>query len=114
GESAQRDLGAFVLNGTCLPYGDPNTFGPIAEALRQASGLDPSASDDEHRTRIAEKVAHLLGPETDAAELARVIEGLDYLVEGTARPGVDPGRARDEAMRAALAVLDALALMKPV
>jgi class 3 adenylate cyclase/tetratricopeptide (TPR) repeat protein len=114
GESAQRDLGAFVLNGTCLPYGDPNAFGPIAEALRQASGLDQSASDDEHRTRIAEKVAHLLGPATDAADLERVIEGLDYLVEGTARPGVDPGRARDEAMRSALAVLEALALMKPV
>jgi class 3 adenylate cyclase/tetratricopeptide (TPR) repeat protein len=114
GESAKRDLGAFVLNGVCLPYGDPNPFGPIAEALRESSGFDPNATEDEHRTRVAEKVAHVLGPDTDPAELARVIEGLDYLVDGTARPGVDPGRARDEAMRSALTVLDAMSLIKPV
>jgi class 3 adenylate cyclase/tetratricopeptide (TPR) repeat protein len=116
GDSAQRDLGAFVLHGACLPYGDPNPFGPIAEALHQASGLDPNASydDADHRMRVAEKVAHLLGPDTEAADLERVVEGLDYLVEGTARPGVDPGRARDEAMRAALVVFDALASMKPL
>src|SRR5437764_8124653 len=38
GDIAACDLGAYVLNGVCLPYGDPNAFGPIAEALRQAAG----------------------------------------------------------------------------
>ena len=116
GESAQCDLGAFVLDGACLPYGDPNPFGPIAEALRQASGADPTVTTSEADTkaRIAEKTAHVLGPDTEPAEMERVAEGLQYLLDGSTRPGVDPSRARDEALRAALAVLEALALKMPV
>ena len=32
GDIAACDLGAYVLNGVCLPYGDPNAFGPIGRA----------------------------------------------------------------------------------
>src|SRR4051812_8177610 len=117
GDVAACDLKAFVLTGACLPYGDPNPFGPIAEALRQASGAvpdDAAPGDAARKERIAEKTAHVLGPDTEPAELERVTEGLHYLLEGTARPGVDPSRARDEALRAALAVLDSLAARMPV
>src|SRR5262249_23328924 len=103
GESAECDLGACVLTGVCLPHGDRNPFGRIAEALRQASGFETPEGVADQKARIAHKTAHVLGPDTDAAELERVAEGLHYLLEGTARPGVDPGRARDEALRAALA-----------
>ena len=114
GEIAACELGASVLTGECLPYGDPNAFGPIAEALRQASGVEGAHGEPAIRARVAEKTAHVLGPETDAAELERVVEGLMYLLEGIARPGVDPSRARDEALRSALAVLEGLALKKPL
>src|SRR6478672_3982673 len=90
GESAQCDLGAFVLTGACLPYGDPNPFGPIAEALRQASGADPTTSELDTKARIADKTAHVLGADTEPPELERVTEGLHYLLEGATRPGVDP------------------------
>src|SRR5204863_1097853 len=97
-----------------LPYGDPNAFGPIAEALRQAAGADSPGGEKGTKSSLREKTAHVLGPDTDPAELERVAEGLLYLLEGIARPGVDPGRARDEALRSALAVLEALALHKPL
>jgi len=114
GDLAACDLGAYVLNGVCLPYGDPNALGPIAEALRQASGVETPDSDIDHRALIAEKTAHVLGPDTEPAELERVAEGLHFLLEGITRPGVDPSRARDEALRSALAVLEALAQKMPV
>ena len=114
GEIAACDLGAFVLTAECLPYGDPNAFGPIAEALRQAAGVDGATGETDMKTRVGEKTAHVLGPDTEPAELERVAEGLLYLLEGIARPGVDPSRARDEALRSALAVLEALARNRPL
>jgi class 3 adenylate cyclase/tetratricopeptide (TPR) repeat protein len=114
GEIAKSDFGAHVLTADCLPYGDPNAFGPIAEALRQAAAVDGAAGEIDMKTRVAEKTARVLGPETEAAELERVVEGLMYLLEGISRPGVDPSRARDEALRSALAVLEAMALKAPL
>ncbi|MDQ1509281.1 MAG: hypothetical protein QOG50_1125, partial [Actinomycetota bacterium] len=115
GEIAACEFGANVLTAECLPYGDPNAFGPIAEALRQAAAVDGGAvGDTDMKTRVAEKTARVLGPETEAAELERVVEGLMYLLEGITRPGVDPSRARDEALRSALVVLEALALKAPL
>ena len=114
GEIASCELNAFVLTGECLPYGDPNPFGPIAEALREASAFHESNSETDIKIRIAEKTRHVLGDETDADELARVAEGLLFLTEGISRPGVDPSRARDEALRSALVILEALARRKPL
>ncbi len=37
-----------------------------------------------------------------------------YLIDGVTRPGVDPGRARDDALRSALAFLEALASHAPL
>ncbi len=66
------------------------------------------------RQGVFAKTAHLFGPDTDAAELERIVEGLMYLLDGVTRPGVDPSRARDEALRSAVAVLEALAVRKPL
>jgi tetratricopeptide (TPR) repeat protein len=114
GEIAACDLGALVLTGECLPYGDPNEFGPIAQALREASSFDEVLNKKDVKTRIAEKTMHVLGAETDPAELERVGEGLLFLTEGIARPGVEPSRARDEALRSALVIIEALAVRGPV
>jgi class 3 adenylate cyclase/tetratricopeptide (TPR) repeat protein len=114
GEIASCELGASVLTGECLPYGDPNAFGPIAEALRQAAGVDGPHGGTVVKEGVAAKTAHALPADTDPAELERVVEGLMYLLEGVTRPGVDPSRARDEALRSALAVLEGLALKKPL
>ena len=114
GEMAACDLGARVLTAECLPYGDPNAFGPIAEALRQAAAGDPASPDTDMKTKLADKTRRVLGPDTEPAELERIAEGLMFLLEGISRPGVDPSRARDEALRSALAVLEALATKAPL
>src|SRR4029078_13306578 len=58
--------------------------------------------------------AMALATEAEPAELERVVEGLMYLLEGITRPGVDPSRARDEALRSAVVVLEAIALKRPL
>ena len=104
-----------MLVGQCVPYGDANIFGPIGEALRAACGLDgESDRGPEARVRVAQRVAAVLGLPPDAAESERVTEGLLYLIDGVARPGVDPSRARDDALRSVNAFLEALATSAPL
>jgi AAA ATPase domain/Adenylate and Guanylate cyclase catalytic domain len=65
---------AAILRGRCLPYGDGITFWAVIEALREAAGVtdqdDPSSArekvgvlvqDEEQGSRIAERVAQVLG-----------------------------------------------------
>lgn len=110
---ARDTLGARVLVGQSVPYGDANPYGALAEALRHACGVDASTAPGDARGCIRREVARVFGA-TDDAEVERVTEGLTQLVEGVTRPGVDPGRARDEAARAAAAFLEALAARRPV
>jgi class 3 adenylate cyclase/tetratricopeptide (TPR) repeat protein len=109
-----EQFGARVLSGLCVPYGDANAFGPVAEALRHASYVDGTATPAEARSRVSEAVSKTLGLAADAAEAERIVEGLLFVMDGVARPGVDPGRARDEAIRATLAYFEALANQAPV
>ncbi|HYT80224.1 MAG TPA: adenylate/guanylate cyclase domain-containing protein [Actinomycetota bacterium] len=44
---------ARVLRGRCLPYGEGITFWPVAEALREATGLDEATSAEEAEAKIA-------------------------------------------------------------
>jgi class 3 adenylate cyclase/tetratricopeptide (TPR) repeat protein len=112
---AAREHGAMVFGGQCVPYGDANAFGPIAEALREATGAEGGFAPGEsgHR-RLVECVCMLLGLAPEAAETERHVEGLTFVIEGTTRPGVDPSRARDDALRSAFALLEALAAAKPI
>ncbi len=112
---AAREHRADVLTGQCVPYGDANPFGPVAEALRHACGLDgDDARAATSRSLITARVAHAFGLPSEAAEVERVAEGLAYLIDGVARPGVDPTRARDDALRSVLAFLEATATNAPV
>jgi class 3 adenylate cyclase/tetratricopeptide (TPR) repeat protein len=112
---ATRDHSAEVLNGQCMPYGDANVFGPVAEALRDTCGLDGiDGRDPGARPMVVQRVAAALGLDPGNAEAERVAEGLLYLTDGVARPGVDPTRARDDALRSTIAFLEALALQRPL
>ena len=112
---ATLEHGAQVLGGACVPYGDANPFGPIAEALRQACEIDGALGDDtDAHARLRDVVARRLGLPPDSTEADRVIEGLLHVMEGATRPGVDPGRARDDALRSTLAFLEALAAAAPL
>jgi class 3 adenylate cyclase/tetratricopeptide (TPR) repeat protein len=120
---AREEFGARVLLGHCVPYGDANVFGPVAEALRHACGIDGMSTSTDARRRVVETVTTTLGLEprlgeaievpaaveiANASEADRLVEGLMYVMEGVSRPGVDPSRARDEGIRAALAFFESL------
>ncbi len=112
---AAREHEAVVLAGQCVPYGDANIFGPVAEALRHACGLDGDDTRDTNaQALVLARVSDALRLPPDSSESERVAEGLIYLIDGVTRPGVDPGRARDDALRSALAFLEALASHAPL
>jgi tetratricopeptide (TPR) repeat protein len=112
-EVARREHSAVVLNGQCLPYGDANVYGPIGEALRHAcTGV--AGGDTPTRDVLTARVGAALNLPVGSSELERTVEGILYLMEGTSRPGVDPSRARDDAMRSTLSYLAALASDAPL
>ena len=116
GLRALRDFGAEVLTGQFVPYGDANVFVAVGEALRRACNLDLDDTDDEsdRRTRVVERVSSALNLPPDAAETERMVEGLLYLMDGVTRPGVDPTRARDDALRSTIAFFESLASSGPL
>ncbi len=76
---------AIVLQGRCLPYGDGLTYWPIAEALRSALAIDPTAEASHVRAiiestlegrpqadRIAPVVAQALGVASGSAPAAEI------------------------------------------
>jgi len=110
GALASREHDAVVLVGQCMPYGDASVFGPIAEALRHTFGSDGEGSV----AVMTDRVSAVLGLPPEAAETTRVVEGLSYLADNVTRPGVDPTRARDDALRSTLAFLEGLATAGPL
>jgi class 3 adenylate cyclase/tetratricopeptide (TPR) repeat protein len=120
-ERAACEHHAEVLQGRCVPYGEANPWWPVAEALRQAVRIEPTDSG-ERATEKARKGAALAlaglapaGEEPDPDEVQRVADGILHLlgVEGRLS-GVDPARARDEAVRAVLLGLEGLVRQQPL
>lgn len=114
-EMARAQHGALVLEGRCLPYGEANPWWPVAEALRQACGIDPDDPADISADKCRAAVAGVLGTEDEGAEAGRVADGLLYLMgyEGKLHD-VDPSRAREEVMRAIQLSLAANARQRPL
>ncbi len=123
GLRATRDFGAEVLTGQCVPYGDANVFVAVAEALRRACAGETEAADLESsdaaadvdlRHAVTKRVTTALELPADAPETERMVEGLLHLIDGVTRPGVDPTRARDDALRSTIAFFEALASRAPL
>jgi tetratricopeptide (TPR) repeat protein len=118
GLRALSGFGAEVLTGQFVPYGDANVFAAVGEALRRACNVDLDGVDTEgtsdRRDRVVERVSNALELPPDAAECERLVEGLLYLMDGVTRPGVDPARARDDALRSTIAFFEALASSRPL
>jgi class 3 adenylate cyclase len=104
-ERAACDLGAAVLEGRCVPYGEANVWWPIAEALRTSFGAPVGTAADEARRACRDRVRLAL-PSAEEADLDRVSDGLLHLL-GEAGPlqGIDPTRAREEVTRSLIAYL---------
>ena len=112
---ARQEHNALVLEGRCVPYGEANVWWPVAEALRQACGIEPSdpAPVSAEKSRAAVERATGLPP--DDVEAVRLADGLRYLMgDEDALPHVDPGRAAEDARRSLLTLLEALAGQQPL
>ncbi|MDQ1467018.1 MAG: hypothetical protein QOH10_1433 [Actinomycetota bacterium] len=111
-ETARATGDALVLGGQCAPYGNANVWAPIAEAIREACDCDDQ-TDVPVRDRVRESVASVLD-ELEPPEMERIVEGLLHILEGFARPAVEPARARDDAMRSVASYLEGHARRGPV
>ncbi|MGH2759361.1 MAG: AAA family ATPase, partial [Actinomycetota bacterium] len=114
-EVARMQHDALVLEGRCLPYGEANPWWPVAEALRQACGIDADDPADVAARKCREAIAAIMGAADEGVEASRVSDGLLYLMgyEGTLHE-VDPSRARDEAVRSIQLALAANARVRPL
>ena len=99
-EMAKVQHDALVIEGRCLPYGEANPWWPIAEALRQACGIDPDDPADVAASKCREAIAGVMGATGEGVEASRVSDGLLYLMGFEASlHELEPSRARDEAVR---------------
>ena len=70
------------MSGRCLSYGEGITYWPLAEALKQAAGVDAADTPDRARARITELAA--AGP--DGETVARLVAVAAGLSEASASP----------------------------
>ncbi len=106
---------AIVLEGRCVPYGEANVWWPVAEALRQALSLSTEAPFSTASDHAIDVVSRTLDLDPGDDEVDRVVEGLMYLL-GYEVPlrDIEPQRARDEATRSVLTLVEGYALAHPV
>lgn len=105
---------ALVIGGQCVPYGEATIWGPLAEAVRAACGFDRDTRLLDARDAVTAAVAYAVDLPVGHSELDRIVDGLFFLTDGFARPGVDPTRARDEARRAVGRFFEGHASRRPV
>jgi class 3 adenylate cyclase/tetratricopeptide (TPR) repeat protein len=113
--AAEVAHGALALKGRALPYGETNAFRPMAEALRQALGVDANEAASFAVMEVADAVERALGATVSAQDLSRVTNGLLHLF-GYSSPVSDfePARARDEVTWAVTQFLQGSARERPV
>jgi class 3 adenylate cyclase/tetratricopeptide (TPR) repeat protein len=112
---AARDHGARLLLGRSLPYGEANVWWPVAEAIRSACGIEPDDDATTARDKTVAAVAAATDTAADDPESTRTAEALLWLMGEEGRFGdVDPGRAREEVVRAVRTFLEGLACDHPL
>jgi class 3 adenylate cyclase/tetratricopeptide (TPR) repeat protein len=113
--AARAEHDALVLEGRCVPYGEANVWWPVAEALRQACGIEPSDPAPVSAEKSRAAVVRATGLPADDPEAVRLSDGLRYLMgDEDALPHVDPARAAEDARRSLVTLLEALAGQQPI
>lgn len=112
---ARDQLGALVLEGRCVPYGEANVWWPVAEAIRAAAELTPASTPEETDAALRDAARTALEGSGRLDELDRVVAGLHHLLghDGALR-GIDATRAREEAIRSVAALAEGFSQIRPV
>ncbi|MGZ4128441.1 MAG: ATP-binding protein [Actinomycetota bacterium] len=76
------NVGARVLTGRCLPYGDGITYWPVVQAVKDAAVI----TDDEAPEHAMDKIAALVESEDGADQIARRVGQLIGLAPGNPLP----------------------------
>lgn len=112
---AECEHNALILEGRCVPYGEANVWWPVADALRHGAGIRSSTAAEEAIELARTSVRIALGEGADPVDVDRVHQGLLYLMgyESELR-GIDPARAREEAIEAVVTYADRFSAHRPV
>ncbi len=115
GRMAEEGHGARVLTGHCIPYGENDAWYPIGAMIASACVV---GLDDETEIQYAaarQETADVLGLDANDPEVGRIADGLVHLMGRTIHSeAVDPVRAHEDALRAGLAFISALAEQRPL
>lgn len=112
---AQCDLGALVLEGRCVPYGEANVWWPVADAVRSAAGLPVDATPAQVDGELRRIAAVALAESNRSDEIDRVVAGLKHLLgNDSSLRGIDVARAREEVIRSVVAIAEGYSHRQPV
>ena len=107
--------GALVLEGRCVPYGEANPWWPVAEAVRQACGIEAGDPAEVAGAKCRQTVAAAIERRPDDPDTIRLTAGLMHLMgDQTALQDVDPQRARQTGRKALHTLVAGLARRRPV
>ncbi|HET6810936.1 MAG TPA: adenylate/guanylate cyclase domain-containing protein [Acidimicrobiales bacterium] len=106
---------ALVLEGRCVPYGEANPWWPVAEAMRQACGIEGGDPAELAEAKCRQTVAAALGVDPEGPDVKFVTAGLMHLMgDQDALADVDPQRARQGGRKAIHTLVAGLARQRPV
>lgn len=104
---ASCELGALVLEGRCVPYGEANVWWPVADAVRSAAGLHAESTPVQVDGELRRIAAAALAESNRSDEIDRVVAGLKHLLgNDSSLRGIDVARAREEVIRSVVAVAE--------
>ena len=112
---AASDVGARVLEGRCVPYGEANVWWPAAEAIMELAGTSEADPPEQQYARMVRLAVRALDVKPEDREVRRCVSGLRYILgDDTALRSLEPARARDEGMRAIEMCIAGVARRQPV
>jgi class 3 adenylate cyclase/tetratricopeptide (TPR) repeat protein len=107
---AELDYDAVICTGRCVPYGEANSWQPIAEAVRGALDISPETPLADARANIGAQVAELFRSMVNSPEVERTVGGLLHLLGyDTSVAQLDPQSQVTESGRAVRTFLQGLA-----